>query len=69
MSGFGARPGVELIRSVSKIRQNELRDALEDSPIVICFNLFIRQLLGWPFYLFINASGQRHYPPGTNRER
>lgn len=54
--------------SVSKVRQNELREALEDSPIVICFNLFIRQLLGWPFYLAINASGQRHYPPGTNRE-
>lgn len=52
--------------NVSKVRQNELREALEDSPIVICFNLFIRQLLGWPFYLAINASGQRHYPPGTN---
>lgn len=52
--------------NVSKFRQNELREALEDSPIVTCYNLFIRQLFGWPAYLAINASGQRHYPAGTN---
>merc|ERR1712137_427675 len=52
--------------NLSKFRQDEFREALEDSPIAICFDLFIRQIFGWPAYLIMNASGQPHYPPGTN---
>ncbi|KAK1925686.1 putative delta-12 fatty acid desaturase [Papiliotrema laurentii] len=52
--------------NVSKFRQEELREALEDSPIVTFYNLFVRQLFGWPAYLAVNASGQKHYPAGTN---
>lgn len=52
--------------TVSEFRQSELKEALEDSPIMICYNLFIRQVFGWPAYLIMNASGQRHYPKGTN---
>ncbi|OWZ47101.1 omega-6 fatty acid desaturase (delta-12 desaturase) [Cryptococcus neoformans c45] len=52
--------------NVSKERQNQLREALEDSPIVVCYNLFLQQLFGWPMYLIRNASGQLHYPEKTN---
>ena len=52
--------------NVSKFRQEEFREAIEDSPIMICFDLFIRQVFGWPAYLIMNASGQPSYPAGTN---
>ncbi|WVQ73190.1 hypothetical protein IAR50_002755 [Cryptococcus sp. DSM 104548] len=52
--------------NVSPERQSQLREALEDSPIVVLYNLFLQQLFGWPMYLTRNASGQRHYPKGTN---
>ncbi|ADV21904.1 omega-6 fatty acid desaturase (delta-12 desaturase) [Cryptococcus gattii Ru294] len=52
--------------NVSKERQSQLREALEDSPIVVCYNLFLQQLFGWPMYLIRNASGQLHYPNMTN---
>ncbi|WVQ96718.1 hypothetical protein IAU59_003825 [Kwoniella sp. CBS 9459] len=51
---------------VSEERQSELAEMLEDAPIVVLWNLFLRQLIGWPAYLAVNASGQRHYPKGTN---
>ncbi|KAK4689533.1 hypothetical protein P7C73_g564, partial [Tremellales sp. Uapishka_1] len=51
---------------VSEARQSELREALDDAPIVTLYNLVIHQLFGWPAYLFNNASGQLHYPAGTN---
>ncbi|WWC70787.1 uncharacterized protein I206_104739 [Kwoniella pini CBS 10737] len=52
--------------NVSEERQSELAELLEDAPIAVFFNLFIRQLVGWPAYLAVNASGQRHYPKWTN---
>ncbi|ODO05252.1 omega-6 fatty acid desaturase (delta-12 desaturase) [Cryptococcus wingfieldii CBS 7118] len=52
--------------NVSPERQSQLMEALEDSPIVVLYNLFLQQLFGWPMYLARNASGQRHYPKGTN---
>jgi omega-6 fatty acid desaturase / acyl-lipid omega-6 desaturase (Delta-12 desaturase) len=30
---------------------------------------FLFQLVGWPMYLIRNASGQKHYPAGSNRKR
>lgn len=53
--------------SVSAIRQQELREAITDSPLWVLGNLFVQQLFGWPAYLFNNASGQLWYRPGTNR--
>lgn len=47
-------------------RQAELREALEESPIMTLWNLFLHQLFGWPLYLIKNASGQKSYPKGTN---
>jgi omega-6 fatty acid desaturase (delta-12 desaturase) len=52
--------------NVSEFRQQELREALAESPIGILWGLFLHQLFGWPLYLFFNASGQLHYPKGTN---
>lgn len=52
--------------NVSEARQSELREALEDSPISILWNCFLHQIFGWPLYLIKNASGQLHYPAGTN---
>lgn len=52
--------------SVPTWRQAELREALEESPIASLFGAFVHQLFGWPMYLIRNASGQLHYPKGTN---
>ncbi|WVQ65742.1 uncharacterized protein L199_003920 [Kwoniella botswanensis] len=52
--------------NVSPERQSELAELLEDAPLVVLFNLFIRQFIGWQAYLAVNATGQRHYPKGTN---
>ncbi|WVN85013.1 uncharacterized protein L203_100154 [Cryptococcus depauperatus CBS 7841] len=52
--------------NVSEARQSVIREALEESPIVVLWNLFLRQLFGWPMYLIRNASGQPHYPRFTN---
>ena len=49
-------------------RQAEFREALEDSPIAIFYNMFLHQIFGWPMYLARNASGQQHYPENTNRQ-
>ncbi|TIA87652.1 hypothetical protein E3P99_03055 [Wallemia hederae] len=46
--------------------QSRLAEMVEDAPLAILLNLFIQQLLGWPLYLLINASGQPHYPKWTN---
>jgi omega-6 fatty acid desaturase (delta-12 desaturase) len=54
--------------SVSEKRQEELREAIGDAPVVLLLNLFAQQLFGWPLYLLRNASGQRWYPANTNRE-
>lgn len=42
-------------------------DLLEDAPIWSLFNLVIQQVVGWPAYMFVNASGQARYPAWTNR--
>lgn len=55
-------------RSISQQRQEELREAIGDAPIVVLYNLVIQQVFGWPAYLIRNASGQRRYPKMTNRE-
>ena len=54
--------------SVTAERQAEFREALNDSPIFILWNMFLHQAFGWPLYLIKNASGQLHYPADTNRE-
>lgn len=54
--------------NVSKIRQQELREAIADSPIWVLGNVIQQQLFGWPAYLFNNASGQLWYRAGTNRK-
>ncbi|KAI9226149.1 MAG: delta 12 fatty acid desaturase [Piptocephalis tieghemiana] len=38
----------------------------EDTPISALYGMVGMLLIGWPYYLFANASGQRHYPPGTS---
>lgn len=52
--------------SVTEQRREELREAVGDAPLVVLGNLLGQQLFGWPMYLIRNASGQRHYPKGTN---
>jgi omega-6 fatty acid desaturase (delta-12 desaturase) len=52
--------------NVSEFRQQELREALAESPIGVLWGLFLHQVFGWPLYLFLNSSGQLHYPKGTN---
>ncbi|KDN34241.1 hypothetical protein RSAG8_12668, partial [Rhizoctonia solani AG-8 WAC10335] len=46
--------------------QEELVDALGDSPIGAALGVFALLLLGWPMYLIMNVSGQNHYPAWTN---
>jgi len=52
--------------SVSQQRQEELKEAIGDAPIVVLYHLVVQQLFGWPAYLIRNASGQRRYPKMTN---
>ena len=52
--------------NVAKEKQSELAEAIGDAPLFILANLVAQQLFGWPMYLFRNASGQVHYPKGTN---
>ncbi|PWN53035.1 hypothetical protein IE53DRAFT_384517 [Violaceomyces palustris] len=46
-----------------------LHEVLEDAPLYNFFFLIVQQLFGWPLYLIQNASGQLHYPKGTNHFR
>ncbi|KAG8721421.1 hypothetical protein FRC09_007926 [Ceratobasidium sp. 395] len=46
--------------------QEELWDALGDSPLAATFWVFAQLTMGWPMYLITNASGQKSYPKGTN---
>lgn len=52
--------------NISKQRQEELREAVNDAPLYILWHLLVQQLFGWPMYLIKNASGQKHYPKFTN---
>lgn len=54
--------------SINKITKNgiELDDLLEDVPIYRLFWLVMQQLVGWPLYLFKNATSNSSYPEGTN---
>lgn len=54
--------GSRVTEEISK----ELWDALGDSPIGAMIGSATYLLGGWPAYLITNASGQRHYPKGTN---
>ena len=47
--------------SVSVKVQNELKEAIGDSPIVASITAAGYLLVGWPFYLLLNSSGQRWY--------
>jgi len=51
---------------VQKALQEELWEALHDTPLVATFWCTMQLLIGWPMYLIINASGQRNYPKGVN---
>ncbi|GAA5942405.1 uncharacterized protein JCM15063_006235 [Sporobolomyces koalae] len=44
----------------------ELEELLEDAPLYKLVTLVGQQLLGWPLYLIMNASGQKSYPAWTN---
>jgi omega-6 fatty acid desaturase (delta-12 desaturase) len=48
------------------MRQTELREAIEESPLATLINMVLQQLAGFPSYLIRNAAGQKHYPAGTN---
>ena len=50
------------------MRQRELRDAIEESPLSTFIEMIIQQLAGFPAYLILNTAGQRHYPAGTSRK-
>jgi len=52
--------------NVSEEVKKELYEALGDAPIAAAFNAAVYLLIGWPAYLIRNASGQKHYPVGTN---
>lgn len=54
--------------SVTQEVMQELWEAIGDSPIAAMLGAASYLLVGWPMYLFTNASGQRRYPKGTNRE-
>lgn len=43
-----------------------ISETLEDAPLYNFLELVVQQLIGWPLYLLRNASGQMHYPKGTN---
>jgi len=64
--GLPAKLPEETGLSVPAFRQAELRDALAESPIASLWGAILQQTFGWPMYLIRNASGQRHYPEGTN---
>ncbi|TIC27150.1 delta-12 fatty acid desaturase [Wallemia mellicola] len=51
---------------VPEHEQLKVSELLEDAPLATFVNVLLQQLLGWPMYLIRNASGQRHYPRGTN---
>lgn len=52
--------------NISEMRQQEMREALGDAPIVTLYRAVLQQVFGWPMYLIRNAAGQLHYPAGTN---
>jgi omega-6 fatty acid desaturase (delta-12 desaturase) len=52
--------------NISILRQQEMREALRESPLGVLCSVFTYQVFGFPLYLFKNASGQLHYPKGTN---
>lgn len=54
-------------RSPSSHR-SELLKAVEESPLYTLLTMIRQQLLGFPAYLILNTSGQKHYPANTNRE-
>ncbi|CAO1620605.1 unnamed protein product [Sympodiomycopsis kandeliae] len=43
-----------------------LAELLEDAPLYNFTRIVVQQLLGWPMYLIMNASGQLHFPKNTN---
>ncbi|CAE6535358.1 unnamed protein product [Rhizoctonia solani] len=55
-----------LLGGVDEKVQEELVDAVGDSPIGATLGVFALLLLGWPMYLIMNVSGQNHYPAWTN---
>jgi len=58
--------GVLYGTNVPPSMQDRLHELLEDAPLATLIGVVLQQILGWPLYLFSNASGQFHYPTGTN---
>jgi len=53
-------------RWIAESMRKEMRDAFEETPLYQTYKLLVQQLGGWQAYLLTNASGQSHYPTGTN---
>ncbi|KAI0827027.1 fatty acid desaturase-domain-containing protein [Trametes gibbosa] len=51
---------------VSSEVQQELWEAIGDSPIGAMLTSFAYLTLGWPAYILMNTGGQVHYPKNTN---
>ncbi|KAG8757618.1 hypothetical protein FRC12_010261 [Ceratobasidium sp. 428] len=60
-----ARREVEGERLDEKM-QEEMIEAIGDSPLGAALGVFALLLFGWPLYLLINISGQKSYPKWTN---
>ena len=54
--------------SVTQEVMKELWEAVGDTPLAAALGAASYLVVGWPMYLFTNASGQKRYPSGTNRE-
>jgi len=52
--------------NVSEEVKKELYEAIGDAPIAAALGAAAYLLVGWPAYIARNASGQKHYPVGTN---
>jgi len=52
--------------NVSEEVKKELYEAIGDTPIAAALGAAAYLLVGWPAYISRNASGQKHYPVGTN---
>ncbi|KAG9086222.1 hypothetical protein FRC07_013143 [Ceratobasidium sp. 392] len=46
--------------------QEEMMEAIGDSPLGAALGVFALLLFGWPLYLLMNISGQKSYPKWTN---
>ncbi|KAJ7152583.1 fatty acid desaturase-domain-containing protein [Mycena crocata] len=52
--------------NVSEAVQNEIWEAIGDSPVAACLQCVFYLVAGLPMYLLFNTAGQSRYPKGTN---